>query len=342
MTQVTAEMLTNAALDCDTIAAIATSTSETATDRLGGVKLTLTGALQRLGYEAPVLYATSLSMTTVTQTVEYSGAIYATKASELPFTTSGTFESTKFRLISASVPDGFITTDKLADGALSADATGLAKMADGFLSADAGGRAKMADRFVAAAKMLAINTAKLWGRTTASSGDIEEIGVDTTMSLASATLGQSAGSVINFASTSSSSAVSSAGTIPDDDSVPQSSEGAEYTQIATAITPKFATSLLVVTVTIPMITSSSSDVVGCIFRDSDVGAIAVSKIDVATVNIGTAMIVRAVVAAGSTTATTFKFRYGGVSGTTYIGGNGSSARYSTARLALMTIEEIRQ
>lgn len=50
------------------------------------------------------------------------------------------------------VADGFVNTAKLADGALSADAPGLAKMADGFLSADAAGRAKVADGFVTHAK----------------------------------------------------------------------------------------------------------------------------------------------------------------------------------------------
>jgi hypothetical protein len=46
--------------------------------------------------------------------------------------------------------DGTVTTPKLANGVLSADAAGRAKMADGFLSADAAGRAKMADGFLSA------------------------------------------------------------------------------------------------------------------------------------------------------------------------------------------------
>jgi len=46
-----------------------------------------------------------------------------------------------------------INASELADGCLSADATGRAKMADGFLSADANGRAKMADGFITYAKL---------------------------------------------------------------------------------------------------------------------------------------------------------------------------------------------
>jgi len=73
------------------------------------------------------------------------------------------------------IADGAITTPKLADGCLSADAAGRAKMADGYivtakigdgqittakladgcLSADAAGRAKMADGFLTAAKCAA-------------------------------------------------------------------------------------------------------------------------------------------------------------------------------------------
>jgi len=63
------------------------------------------------------------------------------------------------------IPDGSITTLKLADGALSADATGRAKMEDGyittakvedaFLSADAAGRAKMEDGYFDEATMQA-------------------------------------------------------------------------------------------------------------------------------------------------------------------------------------------
>lgn len=58
--------------------------------------------------------------------------------------------------------DGTVTTAKLANGALSADATGRGKMADGFvnaakladgaLSADTTGRAKMADGYLTSAK----------------------------------------------------------------------------------------------------------------------------------------------------------------------------------------------
>lgn len=120
--------LNNAKQDVDHIAAVANSSSPTATDRLGNSKRTLSGieadAVQRMdvidaaaegqrqgiqaaaevvlagaGYAPPVAYAAGLTMSVRTQTVEHGGFVYAPKLSDLPFTTSGTFETGKFRLI---------------------------------------------------------------------------------------------------------------------------------------------------------------------------------------------------------------------------------------------------
>lgn len=55
--------------------------------------------LDSLGYTPPVPYSGGISITYSNQTVEYNGNIYAPKTSDLPFTTSGTFEEAKFRLV---------------------------------------------------------------------------------------------------------------------------------------------------------------------------------------------------------------------------------------------------
>jgi hypothetical protein len=57
------------------------------------------------------------------------------------------------KVASDNIQTGGVATTNLADGVLSADATGRAKMADGFLSADATGRAKVADSFVTTGKI---------------------------------------------------------------------------------------------------------------------------------------------------------------------------------------------
>jgi hypothetical protein len=106
--------LNNAKADVDHIAAVATSTAPTTADRLGRIKLTLQGAMINiglaadavmagLGYSPPVTYATGLSMTLRSQTVTYAGNTYAPNSGSLPFVTSGTFETAKFRLIQGIV-----------------------------------------------------------------------------------------------------------------------------------------------------------------------------------------------------------------------------------------------
>ncbi|WP_295539301.1 hypothetical protein [uncultured Pseudacidovorax sp.] len=55
--------------------------------------------LGSLGYMPPVTYAAGIVMSNARQTVSYSGSTYAPIADQLPFTTSGTFETTKFRLL---------------------------------------------------------------------------------------------------------------------------------------------------------------------------------------------------------------------------------------------------
>lgn len=88
------------------------------TDRLGVNRRTMEGisaaadvVLGGLGYAPPVTYAAGISLTLTTQTVEYSGEVYAPKVGNLPFTTSGTFETAKFRLI-----QGVAATDLAASG----------------------------------------------------------------------------------------------------------------------------------------------------------------------------------------------------------------------------------
>ena len=88
------------------------------TDRLGVSRRTMAGVdaaadlvLGGLGYAPPVAYAAGIALTLTTQTVEYAGEVYAPKTSMLPFTTSGTFETAKFRMI-----QGVAATDLAASG----------------------------------------------------------------------------------------------------------------------------------------------------------------------------------------------------------------------------------
>lgn len=85
---------------------VVNGSAQSYTDRLGVSRRTMAGidaaadvVLSGLGYAPPVAYAAGIALTLTTQTVEYAGDVYAPKVANLPFTTSGTFETAKFRII---------------------------------------------------------------------------------------------------------------------------------------------------------------------------------------------------------------------------------------------------
>lgn len=82
----------NAASGQAVLAANAAATTQTLRDSI----IATQGAI---GYLPPVAYVAGLSMTLPAQTVSYAGQAYAPLLSALPFTTSGAFETAKFRLI---------------------------------------------------------------------------------------------------------------------------------------------------------------------------------------------------------------------------------------------------
>ena len=138
MTQITVTDLNNAKLDVDTIADIANDTGVSVIDRLGATRLTANEAIRRMGYQVPVTYASSLVMSTLTQTVDYLGVVYAPLPTMIPFTTSGTFETTKFYVIqnNETVKKYNTYADLLASGGAildgtRADMSGYSSIGDG-------------------------------------------------------------------------------------------------------------------------------------------------------------------------------------------------------------------
>lgn len=109
MSVITKQQLLDASLDAINLGLALNSDEETFLTRYGQERLTLVGALIRLGYSAPVAYASGISLTAGTQTVEYGGVVYAPLLAELPFTTSGTFETAKFRVLQGIPPADWLT-----------------------------------------------------------------------------------------------------------------------------------------------------------------------------------------------------------------------------------------
>lgn len=95
MTVPSIEDFDNATLNLQTIEEVSNVnySQDTTTNRTGTVLDTLQGRLKKLGYEPPIAYAGAISFTVAdnAKTIERNGLIYAPLASNLPFTTSGTW-----------------------------------------------------------------------------------------------------------------------------------------------------------------------------------------------------------------------------------------------------------
>lgn len=95
-----------------------------------------TAVLASAGYLVPVTYVSGISLTTPNQTVSYNGQVYAPIQNQLPFVTSGTFETAKFRLIQGvaaadlSSATGFAMVGYLTNIVNGKLRTGLSKLND--------------------------------------------------------------------------------------------------------------------------------------------------------------------------------------------------------------------
>jgi hypothetical protein len=134
--------------------------------------------------------------------------------------------------------------------------------------------------------------------------------------------------------------ISTTSSIPDDNTIPQNTEGAEYTQLATTITPLDASSNLIIEVYLPVVSSANNYATIALFEDSDTDCIGVSVgYSGGSASIVCDLSLRVIVSAGSTSARTYKLRYGSNStGSMYIGGD-SAENFSTVKKAYMTITE---
>jgi hypothetical protein len=138
---------------------------------------------------------------------------------------------------------------------------------------------------------------------------------------------------------SSSTADSTATALPWDNTVPQNTEGKEY--LTTTITPTSSTSTLIIDIYIPAIACSvgSGTWVGAIFQDSTASALTAAGFTIPSGHT-TVFTMRYYMTSGTTSSTTFKFRYGPDSGTAYITqASGGNAKFGGVYKATMTVTE---
>ena len=120
-----------------------------------------------------------------------------------------------------------------------------------------------------------------------------------------------AGSIVQVVNTQTGTMATGTTTIPNDNTIPQNTEGDQYMSLA--ITPTSATNKLLITVTaILTSTVNTSHITGALFQDTTANALACARLGMATGSSGLAqtMTFSHYMTSGTTSSTTFKFRAG--------------------------------
>lgn len=127
--------------------------------------------------------------------------------------------------------------------------------------------------------------------------------------------------------------------IPFDDTIPQNTEGKEY--LTVTITPKDGADNLEIEFDAWGSASAASAETIALFQDTTVNALQVYAVGVSAANIVVPYRLRYTMAAGTTSATVFRIRFGPSGAfTTYMMSNGA-AKYSTANAATLSVKEYR-
>ena len=199
-------------------------------------------------------------------------------------------------------------------------------------------------------------TGKLLGRSTASTGAVEEITIGSGLTLSAGSLSATAftptaanalaGSIVQTKYTQSQSAVVGAGTaIPYDNTVPQITEG-DLFLTAPAFTPNDASNILRITVQFNGTenTNSSTQLTVALFQDSTANALAAATKDCSGVpgDVVTPTVITYYMVAGTTSATTFTVRAGLDSANPVcMNGKNSATMYGGKLTSSITVEEIK-
>jgi hypothetical protein len=147
-------------------------------------------------------------------------------------------------------------------------------------------------------------------------------------------------SVVQIVNTQTGAVATGTTTIPADDTIPQNTEGDEYMTLA--ITPTNASNKLLIEVCFQGSNSAANNTqVVALFQDSTANALTSGQMTLTAAN-NMRQCLTYYMTAGTTSATTFKVRAGGVSaGTTTFNGSASARLYGGVFNSSITITEIR-
>lgn len=148
-----------------------------------------------------------------------------------------------------------------------------------------------------------------------------------------------AGDIVQTVRTATGASSTTAVTIPLDDTVPTSSEGAEF--MTASITPTSATNLLEIQITVFGAASAQGAMVAGLFQDAGAAAIAVGTEYLETANGMRSVTFSHRMTAGTTSATTFRVRVGATSGTFTFNGALGARYFGGVYASSITVREIK-
>lgn len=147
-----------------------------------------------------------------------------------------------------------------------------------------------------------------------------------------------AGFVVQVATTTSGAVATGTTLIPEDDTIPQITEGTEFMTLA--ITPKSATNRLYIRIQAAVSTSNTNSAVGALFQDATANALAAKETYIAAGNATGILLIEYDMVAGTVASTTFRFRSGpAVTATLTFNGFGGARKFGGITLSSIEIIE---
>lgn len=153
----------------------------------------------------------------------------------------------------------------------------------------------------------------------------------------------SSGVITQIVSTQTGAVATATTVIPADDTIPTSTEGDAWAAISTTITPTNAAHILLIELTVSTTSNNvaNANIIYALFQDAGAAAISVAMARSATSNEEHTLVLRFSMVAGTTSATTFKIRFGpdASGGTITVNGVNTARRFGGVANSSMTITE---
>jgi hypothetical protein len=149
-----------------------------------------------------------------------------------------------------------------------------------------------------------------------------------------------AGSVVQVTRSTVATTATSNATIPYNDTIPQIGDGYEY--LTHAHTPLNANNILDIECVFYFGTNSAANVIAGLFQDATANALAASSCQINAAGRPTLVSLRHSMTAGTTSATTFRYRAGTDDGSTLsLNSSGGTRKYGGVLLSRITVTEIK-